>query len=45
MESGIRERMGTIIAVYRGSRLIVNPAPQFILKKGDVLILFREVAQ
>jgi len=45
MEAGIREKMGTIIAVYRGSRLIVNPAPQFILKKGDVLILFREVTE
>ncbi len=41
IESKIKEKRGTIIAIYRGSRLIVNPAPQFILRKGDVLILFK----
>jgi len=42
--ASLRERVGTVIAIYRGSKLITNPSPKFTLQEGDVLIILRGVA-
>ena len=37
-EARLREKAGTIIAVYRGKKLIVDPPADFKIKPGDTLI-------
>ncbi len=37
-EAKLRETLGTVIAVYRGRKLIIDPKPDFTMKMGDVLI-------
>ncbi len=37
-DTDIRRRIGTIIAIKRGDKIIKNPKPTTILQKGDVLI-------
>ena len=39
-DTDIRSRMGTIIGIKRGKKIIKNPEPNFMLKKGDKLIFF-----
>ena len=34
----IRRRIATIIAIKRGEKIIRNPSPETVLKKGDILI-------
>ena len=36
-ETDIRKRIGTIVAIKRGEKLIRNPAPSTVLKEGDIL--------
>lgn len=43
-DSGLRQRYGMIaIAIRREGKMIFNPAPEEIIKPGDVLILMGEV--
>ncbi len=37
-DANLRKKLGTIIAVYRGKKLIVDPPANFVLKSGDTLI-------
>ncbi len=37
-DTDIRKKIGTILAIKRGEKIIRNPSPKFILKEGDVLI-------
>ncbi len=37
-DTDIRDRIGIIIAIKRGEKLIKKPSPDTILKKGDILI-------
>ncbi|NPA74858.1 MAG: TrkA family potassium uptake protein [Euryarchaeota archaeon] len=38
----IRRRVGTVIAIKRGKKILKNPGANTVLKKGDVLIFFRK---
>ncbi len=38
---GKRHKEGIIIGVYRGGNFTVNPPSKFMLKRGDVIIIFR----
>ncbi len=38
-DTKFREKYGTIIAVYRGNKLITNPSADFVMKEGDILIV------
>ena len=38
-ELKFREKYGTIIAVYRGERLITNPSADFVIREGDMVIV------
>ncbi len=42
-KAALREKVGTVIGIYRNGRLITNPSPNFTLKEGDVLIIFKGV--
>jgi voltage-gated potassium channel len=37
-DTDIRKRIATIIAIKRGDKIIRNPKPGMVLKKGDILI-------
>ncbi len=37
-EANLRKTLGTVIAVYRGRKLIVDPKPSFTMRAGDILI-------
>jgi len=37
-ETDIRKRIATIIAIKRGDKIMRNPPPETVLKKGDILI-------
>ena len=37
-EASIRKKLGIVIAVYRGKKLIVDPPANFVIKLGDTLI-------
>ncbi|OYT63220.1 hypothetical protein B6U74_07240 [Candidatus Bathyarchaeota archaeon ex4484_205] len=40
-ESGIKEKYnGIVIAVMRGGEVIPNPDPDFVIEKGDNLLVF-----
>ncbi len=41
MDTDIRRRIGTVIAIKRGKDIIKNPGANTILKKGDVLVFFK----
>ena len=41
MELNMREKNGLIIGIYRDGQLLVNPQPEMILKKGDILLVFK----
>lgn len=41
-ETDIRRKIGTIIAVKREGKIIVNPPPDLLLKDGDILFFFCE---
>jgi len=41
MELNMREKKGLIIGIYRDGQLLVNPQPEMILKKGDILLVFK----
>ncbi len=38
-DTKFREKYGTIIAVYRGDRLITNPPADFVMREEDILIV------
>ena len=40
-ELNMREKMGLVIGIYRDGELLVNPSPDTILKKNDVLLIFK----
>jgi len=40
-DTDIRERVGTVIAIKRGNKLLKNPGPKTLLNKGDILIFFK----
>ncbi len=40
-DTDIRKRIGMVIAIKRGDKIIKNPSPSTILHKGDVLIFFK----
>ena len=37
-QANLRKRLGTVIAVYRGKKLIVDPPANFVIKLGDTII-------
>ncbi len=41
MELNMREKKGLIIGIYRDGQLLVNPQPEIVLKKGDILLVFK----
>ena len=41
MELNMREKKGLVIGIYRDGQLLVNPQPEMVLKKGDVLLIFK----
>ncbi len=41
-DTDIRERVGNVVAIKRGEKIIKNPGPKTLLKKGDVLIFFKK---
>ena len=40
LDTDIRGKIGTIIGIKRGKKIIYNPPPDFVLKKGDKLLFF-----
>ncbi len=41
-DTDIRRKIGTVIGVKRGGKLIKNPRGDFVLKKGDILLFLLE---
>jgi len=42
MDTDIRKRIGTVIAVKRKDKLIKTPSPKLLLQKGDILLFLVE---
>ncbi len=40
-DTDIRRRIGMVIAIKRGDKIIKNPSPSTILHRGDLLIFFK----
>ncbi len=40
-DTDIRKRIGMVIAIKRGEKIIKNPSPSTILHRGDLLIFFK----
>jgi trk system potassium uptake protein TrkA len=44
IEADIRNKFGlTVVAVQRGAELIVSPAPDFVINRGDVLVVMGNI--